>query len=547
MSTTFLVTATPPTPNGELHVGHLSGPYLAADVFARFEKSRGNRVVFLTGSDDHQTYLRSTAARTGADPHELAAANTRTILATFEAAEIACDGFVRADGNARHIAFVRRFVQVLFERGHIVERARMALYCEACQRYLFESFVSGGCPHCGEPTVGNLCESCGRGNDPIELREPHCKLCSSAPTRRSYSGLFFPLEPFRERLVAYHEAMTAWRPHLRALCSWLTARPLPDYPVAYPGDWGIPVPIAGYEDQCLNAWFEMYPGHIVAADTYGDEHPEFAGLWSKDTALVQFLGFDNSYFNAIVHLALAFASGAELLPRQIVTNEFYLLEGKKFSTSRNHAIWGSDILASVAPDPLRIHLCRTNPEHVQSSFSVDELRATVTSYLWAGWSEAPNRLLRLIEAECDGYLPDDVRALDIQALALAQWAKGALEQTYGAARFSLRGAVQVLDEYLEGCLDYERRMIELGAVDRGTRRARIASLAMLVRALALFAAPLMPAYAAELWSALGLRGRVGDVPWQDAVGAAERGARVVGPRVWFDEVRYGVSVLAGAP
>jgi methionyl-tRNA synthetase len=290
---TYLVTATPPTPNGDLHVGHLSGPYLGADVFARYRRLRGDRAVYLCSSDDHQSYVMTTAARLGRDPAELARHYSEVIQATLRAADVRLDHFTRALGNEPHVARVRRTFRELWDAGVLVERTRPALRCEPCGRHLFESFARGRCPACGEEAAGNLCEACGRVNDPVELVEPVCGFCRRPAMRGEYRGIFLPLERFRARLAAFYTGCDTWRPHLRALCEWLVSRPLPDYPVSYPSPWGIRVPVEGFEDHAINVWFEMFPGHVETtrawAEAGGGGADAAERLWGGGATVVQFL------------------------------------------------------------------------------------------------------------------------------------------------------------------------------------------------------------------------------------------------------------------
>lgn len=533
----FLVTATPPTPNGDLHVGHLSGPYLAADIFTRYQRMRGNEVIYLCSADDHQSYVMTTASRRAWEPAKLVEHYTQTIKGTLRAAQIEIDLFPSALGNSQHIAFVQSFFKSLYEQGILVTRQSKGYYCRGCARHLFESFVKGRCPYCGEGAAGNLCEACGRVNDPIELIDPTCSLCHARPETVERRGLYLPLERYRSQLAEFYASRSSWRPHLRALCRWLVAHPLPDYPISYPTSWGIPVPVEGMEGQAINVWAEMYPGHIATTRALGAvrDDPGLADrLWGGGATLVQFLGYDNSFFNAVLHVALGLAAGRRYaLPEHIITNEFYLLSGEKFSTSRNHAIWGSDILQKVQADVLRHYLCRTNPEHMQTSFSMEHFAAQSRQELSGNWSGLINAFLEHIHSQNRGVIPATPE-LDLQARGLLGWAREGLERFYGQDAFSLLHASATLQAYVEGCRDYLERSVLTVTEKKGPGYSRrLGSLAYLIKGLAYLCAPMMPVFAQQLWAALGNEGQVGKQLWSE-LEAPLSAEKTAGPaREWF--------------
>lgn len=528
---TYLVTATPPTPNGDLHVGHLAGPFLAADVFTRFQRMRGNKAIYLSSSDGNQSYVMTTARRFGWDPGALAASFTEKIKDTLRAAEIQTDLFPSAVGNAGHGRFVQDWFKLLYERRIIVAQEHAILFCPRCSEYLFESFAKGRCPYCGEDASGNLCEACGRVYESVDLVEPVCSFCEGRPGTAKYRGLFLPLERYRPELEEFYASRTSWRPRLRALCRSLLSEPLVDYPVSYPGSWGIPVPLAGFENQVINVWLEMYPGHVYTTkmwcDLEGD--PELADhLWTGDAATVQFLGYDNSFFNAVLHVALALALGRTWqAPEHIITNEFYFLDGAKFSTSRDHAIWGREILAEAGADALRYHVSRTNPEHWQTNFSHADFDRSRRGELEAIWDPVVSVMLRTAAGGSRGRT-DSVA--DLQVQGLIGWAACWLERYYDIEEFSLRQASAVLLDYVLACREYMMRG-DAGR-ERGAEQQACGA-AALGKALALFAAPLMPGFGQRLWAALGLEGRVECQRWEGHADASD--ARVLGEagHEWF--------------
>jgi methionyl-tRNA synthetase len=500
-----------------------------------------NRVIYLCSSDDHQSYVMTTAIRRGCRPQELAAQNTQLIKSTLQAAHIEVDLYTTALGNPRHRACVQGFFTDLYVRGLLKEKTAPIFYCEACARYLFESFITGHCQYCDEQAAGNLCEACGRVNDPTALRDPVCSICRARPVLRDYTGLFFPLESYRAALAEFYASRGSWRPHLRALCDWLVSHPLPDYPVSYPTEWGIPIPVHGFPGQVINCWFEMYPGHIATTQAWGALHDDPTlgeRLWAGEATLVQFLGYDNSFFNAVLHVALSLAAAGRLiLPEHIITNEFYLLGCDKFSTSRNHAIWGHDILRTVQADALRYYLSRTNPEHMQTSFAYDQFARLVDQELVCTWSPTINGLLQCVRDLPDGARPAALD-VDLQARGLLGWAKTWLERFYSPDAFSLRQASAVLQAYVEGCADYlHRTVLPLQGQPGEVYRWRVESLAYLIKGLAYFTAPVMPTFAQQLWATLGLPGQVGQQPWSHVDRPCLHGAPVGPVHEWFAPVR----------
>lgn len=393
----------PPTPNGDLHVGHIAGPYLAADIHARYLRLTGRRVIYTSGTDDSQTYVVATAARKGTTPPALAAESWHRIRATFERAGIALDGFAPFDGGYR--AAVLDFVTRLHAAGKLRRRTVRLPYATRSAQFLVEGLVSGDCPLCLATSRGGLCETCGHPNNFDELLEPRSTIDPSEEVvPREATILVLPLEDYREQLTAYHTAMeAAWRPHIVQLMRELLARPLPDFPITYPLSWGIPAPFPETPGQVLNAWAEGMPASMyctaVAQRELGEDPATDDEAWlaGSGTRLVYFLGFDNAYFWAVTHLALLLAhDGRYVLPQQVVCNEFYELENEKFSTSSGHVVWVADLLEEVPRDLVRFYLALSAPEHARTNFSRAALEKVTGERLVEPWNELANRLAKAV-------------------------------------------------------------------------------------------------------------------------------------------------------
>ncbi|GAA0241061.1 hypothetical protein GCM10010492_45240 [Saccharothrix mutabilis subsp. mutabilis] len=496
---TTWITATPPTPNGDLHVGHLAGPYLAGDVLRRFLGSEGLPVRYTTGLDDHQSYVPVRGLKDGGRKgEEVADGYGETIVQVWERAGITLDTIGRPRVDAGYVAYVQNFFRKLVDDGHIVPRVKPLPYCVPCDRWLYEAYVVGACPHCGARSNGNACEPCGRPNFVGDLVDPRCVVCGDAAELRDNERLFLPLEPFTDRLVEFWSTVDM-PPRLRALCEKMLDDGLPEIAVSHPSEWGIEVPVAEFADQRIYVWFEMGPGYLL-------EHDLGGGV--PESGPVQFFGIDNGYFHAVLFPASFLAYDAAVpLPRAFVVNEFYQLEGLKFSTSRRHAIWGYEALDRVGADVLRHHVLADRPNGRETSFSLDALARTAdhVDRHWNGWLR---RLFAEAAEEFGGVVPDVAPGGAAWELLRGRLTRTVVElrECYDLAGFDPRRAVALLDEVVALAADFGHVHHHDRARSRGRDdyRAALAGQLAVAAGLAAWAAPALPHGADRLAGLLGL-------------------------------------------
>lgn len=338
-----IVIAATPTPNGDLHVGHLAGPYLAGDIYARYLRALGRSVIYTTCTDDSQTYVVATAAKRATTPQALCEASTTAIGQSLSAIGVSMAGLPPIDDRYRQS--VLSFVTRLHDAGSLQARTVRLPFAEHSQTYLFDGLVTGACPVCLAGSCGGTCENCGHPNSFDELLDPRSTLDPTEPVSyREHTVLVLPMEDYRERLSGYFAArQDRWRPHSMQLIRQLLAGPLPEIPMTMPGTWGIPAPFAETPGQVLYPWIEAMPASMYsswwAAGQQGEPQPaEIDELWRAEhnAEVVYFHGFDNTYHWGLMDLVLLMAHGDRyVLPEGNVCNEFYNLDGAKFSTSRN--------------------------------------------------------------------------------------------------------------------------------------------------------------------------------------------------------------------
>lgn len=506
-----LVTATPPTPNGDLHVGHLSGPYLGADIHTRYLRMRGIETYYLSGIDDHQSYVSFKAEQIGLTASETASRFGEMMMKTLQAARIEMDLFARPRGSPYHMKLVRAFFEKLYSEGRLIAKEVPSLYCETCDKYLFEAYVRGKCPHCRAESGGNACEECGRPNDCVDLIDARCNSCGGKPGVRTFTRLYFPLGQYEQQLRDYYKS-AQMNPHLTALCDQMLADGLPDIAVSHLSNWGIPVPVADFDGQCIYVWFEMVPGYLAATQELNEVISSPGGwknFWqAADVEIVQFFGFDNGYFHAVLFPALFFAYDPAIrAPRTFVMNEFYRLDGLKFSTSRNHAIWGSELLDQVPPDLVRFYLCYSCPETEQTNFTVSEFEDTVQRELIGRWQSWLYDLGTKVSTEYAGVTPAIGIWTDEQRRFYEKLKEFIVEAAcaYEAKTFSPQRATRVLCELVRTARRFGKAEDHWRQVAgrREERRTAVALELAAAKILALLAAPIMPDFAARLWGDLG--------------------------------------------
>jgi methionyl-tRNA synthetase len=395
-----LVLGPNPTPNGGMHLGHIAGPYLAGDVYARYQRARGRGVIFTTGTDDSQTFVVASARRLGVEPAELCRTSTELIREALSAIGISVDGFGPFDQTYQ--ATVEDYFRALHAAGKFRLKTVQMPYLERTGEFLVEGLIEGECPVCLATCRGGLCETCCHPNNFDQLLNPRSTIDpQDVPTLRETTILVLPMEEYREQLTAYHEQWSSyWRPHLVQMVRDVLSRPLQDLPITYPLSWGMPAPFPETPGQVLNAWLElipagMYTSSYAAAQLGRDTTPGQLWLPEENTRIVHFLGFDNAYFFALTHMALLMAHGDTYIrPEWVLTNEFYELESEKFSTSKRHVLSVQELLAEVARDPVRLYLALTAPEYQRTTFSRAGLDKVARERLVEPWNRLAEALAK---------------------------------------------------------------------------------------------------------------------------------------------------------
>lgn len=433
------VTFSPPTPNGDLHLGHLSGPVLASDVCARSQKILGNDVAFAGSTDDNQTYVVTTAQRLGTDPEALIRHALHSVDTSLRLAGVEVDLWERPD--AAYGEYVRDFFTHLWKSGSFDRRVVELPYDESTGEYRAEAFVTGRCPTCLAHARAGVCEACGLYNLPGELLTTD----AAALPRRPIDIWVLDLERYRPMIEHwYATSASPLRPDLARVVADTLAGRLPYVPITYPGSWGIAVDWDGPDahPQAINAWPEIYVGHLYwLAKARADRAPGC-------DELIQFIGIDNGFYNAFIYLTLGLLAERHGLPverpeTRTITNQYFLLEGRKFSTSKGDVRWAGDYLRATGRDRTRFVLSLTSPELQQSEFT-EQIAASTLDLRF-------DRPLGTIEAGLDAALTG--RTVDAEpsawwASALAA-SRRRFTDAYALDTFSIRRAAEALALHLE--------------------------------------------------------------------------------------------------
>ncbi|MEU9314886.1 class I tRNA ligase family protein [Streptomyces sp. NPDC048295] len=508
------ITATPIAPRGELHLGHLAGPYVAADVMARFLRAEGTNVLFTTGIANHAGSVEVRALDTGRTPADVADGHAVAIEADLLRARVVFDRIARPQHPGGYSSWVQNVVGRLHAEGIVVPRVRPLPYCEPCGRWLHGVQVTGGCPHCGTLTPAGACRACGRPGEGGDLRDPRCSRCGAGAALRRMRRLYLLLEPFRADLAAHWDG-AGLSSRIAALCEGLAEEGLPDVAVSHPGRWGVPVQVEGFEDQVVDAEFEAVALQLC----------EQEGERPLPGRAVRFHGLGHAFHDAVLLPALLTERGVE--PDQTyMTSEFYRL-----TPEGGAGLWALDLLNEFGSDTVRRHVLEISGAERRSGFRPERLERTrrVLDGTWNAWLSA---LFGDVRAECGGRVPDIAPGgpgWDTELRRLTA-AVAELRQAYGVEGFDPRRAVALLDEVVRSVSAFaEAGSHERHRPGRGERHlALIAAQLSVASALASWAGPVMPEGADRL--AVVLRIPAGRPVGIEALVPPPPGSPIVAPK-----------------
>jgi len=422
----FTITAALPYTNGPVHIGHLSGVYVPADIYSRFQRIQGNDVAFVCGSDEHGVPITLKAKKEGITPQQVVDKYHAIIKKSFEDFGITFDNYSRTSAKIHHDT-ASEFFKKLYEDGKFIEEVTEQLYDEEANQFLADRFVVGTCPKCGnEESYGDQCENCGTSHNATDLINPKSAISGNVPTLKETKHWFLPLDQYepwlKEWILEGHEK--DWKGNVYGQCkSWINDGLRPRA-VTRDLDWGIPVPVEGAEGKVLYVWFDAPIGYISATKEWAErEGKDWEPYWKdQDTKMLHFIGKDNIVFHCIIFPSMLKAEGSYILPDNVPANEFLNLEGNKISTSKNWAVWLHEYLEEFPnqQDVLRYVLTANAPESKDNDFTWSDFQARNNNELVAIFGNFINRVVVLTNKYYDGIVPSPSNLSEVDEATLAE-------------------------------------------------------------------------------------------------------------------------------
>lgn len=450
MSKRYTITAALPYTNGPIHIGHLAGVYVPADIFARYQRLKNNDVAFICGSDEHGVAISIKAKKEGTTPQAIIDKYHAIIKQSFADFGISFDNYSRTSAAIHHQT-ASDFFKKLYEQGDFIEEISEQLYDEEAHQFLADRFVIGTCPKCGNPEAyGDQCERCGSSLNATDLIDPKSSITGSKPTLKATKHWFLPLNRYQEFLEKWilEGHKSDWKPNVYGqVKSWLDDE-LKPRAVTRDLDWGIPVPVEGAEGKVLYVWFDAPIGYISSTKEWAERKgKDWRPYWQdKNTELVHFIGKDNIVFHCIIFPAMLKAEGSYILPTNVPANEFLNLEGNKLSTSKNWAVWLHEYLQDFPnqQDVLRYALTANAPETKDNDFTWKDFQARNNNELVAIFGNFINRVAVLTQKYYEGVIPAAGEFNDIDTETLRQITELTEKIEQSLERYRFREAQQEL-------------------------------------------------------------------------------------------------------
>jgi len=405
----IIVTGALPYANGPIHIGHLAGVYLPADIYTRYLRKKNKEVIYICGTDENGVPITISAEKEGISPEELVKRYHKIIHESLKNLGVEFDNFSGTSRKIHHDLSQKIFLE-LYENGFIEAKTSKEFYCENCKKFLPDRYVEGTCPYCDfEEARGDSCDSCGSWLEADQLINPRCKLCGGEPIKKETKHWYLLLDKFQSQLEKWIEKKN-WRKTVKSYLKGWLKEGLRPRAITRDLNWGVPVPLDDAPDnKVLYVWFDAPLGYISSTIEWAEKigQPDrWKDYWENpNTTLIHFIGKDNIVFHGIIWPAIIMGTKKFTLPDEIPANEYLNLEGKRISTSRNWAIWLHKYLESFEPDFLRYYLCSIMPETRDSEFKWKEFQERVNQELINNFGNFVNRTLKFIDKYNEGKIP----------------------------------------------------------------------------------------------------------------------------------------------
>ena len=443
MSKRYTITAALPYTNGPIHIGHLAGVYVPADIYARYQRLQGRDVAFICGSDEHGVPITIKAKKEGVSPQDIVDKYHTIIKQSFIDFGISFDNYSRTSAKIHHET-ASEFFKTLYDKNEFIEEVTEQFYDVDANQFLADRFIIGTCPKCGhEESYGDQCETCGTSHNATDLINPKSAITGATPTLKKTNHWFLPLDKHESFLKQWilTDHKKDWKPNVYGQCkSWIDDGLRPRA-VTRDLNWGIPVPIEGAEGKVLYVWFDAPIGYISATKEWAErEGKDWKVYWKqKDSKLLHFIGKDNIVFHCIIFPAMLKAEGSYILPENVPANEFLNLEGNKLSTSKNWAVWLHEYLQDFPDkqDVLRYVLTANAPESKDNDFTWKDFQARNNNELVAIFGNFINRIVVLTNKYYEGKVPspNQLMSVDIETLAKLKAFPGVISSSIERYRF----------------------------------------------------------------------------------------------------------------
>ena len=514
------ITAALPYTNGPVHIGHLAGVYVPADIYARYLRLRGKDVAFICGSDEHGVAISIKAKKEGVKPQQIIDTYDRIIRTSFEEFGISFDNYSRTSAKIHHKT-ASEFFNVLEEKKEFVEKETDQLYDPEAKEFLADRFVTGTCPHCShEEAYGDICESCGTSLNATDLISPQSTLSGAKPILKRTKHWFLPLdkyEGFIKEWVLNHRQKD-WKSNVYGQVKSWVDNGLQPRAVTRDLDWGIPVPLEEAKNKVLYVWFDAPIGYISSTKEWAEKKGiDWEPYWKdKDTQLIHFIGKDNIVFHCIIFPSMLQAHGDFILPDNVPANEFLNLEGNKISTSKNWAVWLHEYLIDFPnqQDVLRYVLTANAPETKDNDFTWKEFQTRNNSELVAIYGNFVNRVSVLIQKYYNGLCPNGQNITSTDQTLLEELPQIVQKMETAIEHYKFRDASQILMQMARVGNKYlaDEEPWKHSKTDPDRVEAILYTALQITAYLAIYSTPILPFTAAKLQQSLGLE----NTDWNEA-------------------------------